>query len=164
MPVKWKIYRIVCIIQMLAASIFSIMALINFFSGGTFSDFVRILLFVFMFMLTILALNIINNNYPDTPVTGKQKTNFNRLFLLNFLFLIFLFGIIIAEYRELNALAELFNRSVFNLPFEMYITFFTNLLLLLFQLSILYGLYELRRELYFNFMKKEFEFEKDQAR
>jgi hypothetical protein len=114
-------------------------------------------------MLTILALNIINNNYPDTPVTGKQKTNFNRLFLLNFLFLVFLFGIIIAEYRELSSVAELFSRTVFQLPFNLYIPFLIHLFILFFQLAILYGLYELRRELYFNFMKKKFEFEKDQA-
>jgi hypothetical protein len=148
---------------MLAASVFAIMALINFFRSGGFSELARLILFVFIFMLTILALNIINNNYPDTPVTGKQKTNFNRLFLLNFLFLVFLFGIIIAEYRELSSVAALFGRTVFQLPFNLYIPFFIHLLILFFQLAILYGLYELRRELYFNFMKKKFEFEKDQA-
>jgi hypothetical protein len=148
---------------MLTASVFAIMAMINFFRSGGFSEFARIILFVFIFMLTILALNIIITNYPDTPVAGKQKTNFNRLFLFNFLFLVFLFGIIIAEYRELSAVSELFGRTVFQLPFNLYIPFLTHLVILFFQLAILYGLYELRRELYFNFMKKKFEFEKDQV-
>jgi hypothetical protein len=149
---------------MLLASVFAITALINFFRDGSFASFARIILFVFIFLLTILAVNILNNNYPDTPVAGKQKTNFNRLFLLNFLFLVFLFGIIISEYRELNGLTELFSISFLKLPFELFIPILTNVVILIFQFIILYGLYHLRRELYFNFMKREFEFEKPQDR
>jgi len=159
MPIKWKIYRVICIVQMLAASVFAITSLINFFRWGGLGEILRVILFVSIFLLTILALNIINNNYPDVPITGRQKTNFNRLFLLNFLFLVFLFGIIFSEFRELRALAELINRPIFVLPFEMFIPGLVSLVMLIFQFIILYGLYELRRELYLNFTKKEFEFE-----
>ncbi|HEY6502353.1 MAG TPA: hypothetical protein VIZ28_00130 [Chitinophagaceae bacterium] len=159
MPVKWKIYRTLCIIQMLAASAFAIISLISFFRTAALGELLRVVLFTFIFMLTILAVNIVNNNYPDVPVTGKQKTNFNRLFLLNFLFLVFLFGIIFSDYQELSELSELFNRPVSHLPFELFIPLLTSLAMLIFQFIILYGLYQLRRELYFNFMKKEFEFE-----
>jgi hypothetical protein len=160
MPVRWKIFRVVCIVQLLAASIFGIMSLINFFQSGQMGELLRVLLFVLIFMLAIFAVNIINNNYPDTPVTGTQKTNFNRLFILNFLFLVFMFGILFAEYQQLNILASLFNQPLFSLPFKAFIPIIINLLMLIFQFFILYGLYELRRELYFNFKKKEFEFEK----
>jgi hypothetical protein len=163
MPVRWKLFRIVCILQMLAASVFAIMALIRFFEAGNFSAFIRIVLYLLIFLQTILAVNIINNNYPDTPVTGKQKTNFNRLFLLNFLFLVFLFGIVFSEYRQLNALAQLTGKSILELPFEWFIYLIIHLIVLIFQFIILYGLYQLRRELYFNFMKKEFDFEKNQS-
>jgi hypothetical protein len=163
MPARWKLFRIVCILQMLAASVFAIMALIRFFEAGSFSTFIRILLYLLIFLQTILAVNIINNNYPDTPVTGKQKSNFNRLFLLNFLFLVVLFGIVFAEYRQLNALAQLTGKSIFELPFEWLIYLVVHLIILVFQFIILYGLYQLRRELYFNFMKKEFDFEKNQS-
>lgn len=163
MPIKWKIYRLICIIQMLVASVFSITSLINFFRYGGAGEIMRIVLFVFIFLLTILAVNLVNNNYPDTPVTGRQKTSFNRLFLFNFLFLIFLFGIIFSEYRQLNDLAELFGRPLFKLPFELFMHILVSLVILIFQFIILYGLYELRRELYANFMKKEFEFEQRQS-
>ncbi|MEI9807383.1 MAG: hypothetical protein WDO16_05585 [Bacteroidota bacterium] len=77
MPVKWKVYRIICVVQMLAAAVFAIISLVNFFQTGSLGDILRLVLFVFIFLLTILAVNIVNNNYPDVPVTGKQKTNFN---------------------------------------------------------------------------------------
>ena len=147
---------------MLASSFFTITALISFIESISFTAFVRVVLFLFIFLLTILAVNILNKNYPDVPVAGKQKTSFNRLFLFNFLFLVFLFGIIIAEYRQLNALSALIGRSLFNLPFKLLISPIINMVMLIFQFIILYGLYLLRRELYFNFMKKEFEFEKHQ--
>jgi hypothetical protein len=152
----------VCLLQMLASSFFTITALISFIESISFTAFVRVVLFLFIFLLTILAVNILNKNYPDVPVAGKQKTSFNRLFLFNFLFLVFLFGIIIAEYRQLNALSELIDRPLFNLPFEFLISPIINAMMLIFQLIILYGLYLLRRELYINFMKTEFEFEKHQ--
>jgi len=145
---------------MLAASIFAIISLINFFQSASLGDILKVLLFVLIFMLTILAINIINNNYPDIPVSGKQKTSFNRLFLLNFIFLVFMFGILISEYRQLSILATLFNRSLLRLPLDMFTPLLISLFMLIFQFVILYGLYELRRELYFNFRKKEFEFER----
>jgi hypothetical protein len=148
---------------MLAASVFAIMALIRFFESGSFSSFIRILLYLIIFLQTILAVNIINNNFPDTPVTGRQKTNFNRLFLLNFLFLVFLFGLVFAECRQLNALTQITGKSIFELPFEWCMFLVIHITMLIFQFIILYGLYQLRRELYFNFMKKEFDFEKNQS-
>ena len=163
MPVRWIIYRIVCIIQLLAASIVSIISLINFFQVFEIGELLRAFLFVSIFLLAILAINILNSNYPDMPVTGKQKTNFNRIFLVNFLFLVFLFGIIFAEYRELASLAALMSRSRARLPFQLFLPVLISLIMLVFQLIILYGLYVLRRELYMNFMKKQFEFEKNSA-
>ena len=164
MPLRWKLFRIVCILQMLSASVFAIIGLINLFKSGGFSAIITILLFSLIFLQTILAINILNNNYPDTPVTGRQKTNFNRLYLLNFLFLVFLFGFIFSEYRQLHSLSVLIGKSIFELPFEFFIYLITHLIILIFQFIILYGLYQLRRELYFNLMKKQFDFEKDQLR
>jgi hypothetical protein len=162
MSIRWQLFRIVCLLQMLASSFFTITALVSFIETISFTALVRLVLFLFIFLLTILAVNILNKNYPDVPVAGKQKTNFNRLFLFNFLFLIFLFGIIIAECRQLMVLAELISRPLFKLPFEFLVSPIINIVMLIFQLTILYGLYQLRRELYFNFTKKEFEFEKHQ--
>jgi len=160
MPIRWKLFRVICILQMLASSILAIMALISLFNNISIYTFIVVLLFVLIFMLTILAIGILNNNYPDVPVSGKQKTSFNRLFLLNFLFLVFLFGIIIAEYRALDSLATFAGRSVFGLPLKLLSYLMGNVIVLIFQFIIFYGLYHLRRELYINFTRKQFDFEK----
>src|SRR5258706_12640719 len=161
MPARWKLFRFVCILQMLIASVFTIMGLTRLFGDPVFTAIISVILYLAIFLQTVLAINILNNNYPNVPVTGTQKTNFNRLFLLNFLFLVFVFGLIFAEYRELNEVSVIINRPLFKLPFEIFISIVSDLVVLIFQLIILYGLYVLRRELYMNFMKKEFDFERD---
>jgi hypothetical protein len=145
---------------MLACSVYGMLALIDLIKDFSFGNLVKIVLYVFIFLFTVLGLNIINNNYPDTPVTGNQKSNFNRLFLFNFLFLVFLFGIIFAEIRDLRLIAAVMHMDLFELPTTVFTPLFVNFGILLLQFYLLYGMYDLRRELYFNFMKKEFEFER----
>jgi hypothetical protein len=147
---------------MLASSVLAIMALVSLVERVRFYTFIVVVLFVLIFLLTILAISILNNNYPDVPVSGRQKNNFNRLFLVNFIFLVFLFGIIFAEYRSLSTLAAWTGKSILELPFEFLTYLIGNLVVLIFQFIIFYGLYHLRRELYINFTKKEFDFEKNQ--
>jgi hypothetical protein len=106
---------------MIASSILAILALIGLFDQGQFLGIVSVPLYLLAFLQTILAINILNNNYPDVPVTGKQKTSFNRLFLLNFFFLAFLFGIIFYQYRVVNDFARLLGRPVRELPFQLFI-------------------------------------------
>jgi len=159
MSAKWKFFGLICVLQLLATAFFSITSFINLLQLGLFYFLLQTIAFVLMTWLTILALNILNNNYPDVPVGGRQKTIFNWLFLLNFLLLAFLFGLVIAEYKNLKALTNLLDRSIFSLPFKWLLPFFIYSIILVFQFIILYGLYAIRIELYRNFMKKQFEFE-----
>jgi hypothetical protein len=135
--------------------------MIAFVTVSSFAGVARVLVYMLIVSIAVLAINILNNNYPDTPVTGKQKSTFNWLFLLNFLFLAFLFGFIIAEYRSLKELAVLFQKNFISLPAGLLINFIAQFLLLLFQMIMLYGLYSLRRSLYDNFSRQQFEFEKE---
>jgi hypothetical protein len=145
---------------MIAAAVNVLDLLFNFFRYASWSGLVGLVLFTFIMLLSVLAVNLLNNNYPDEPVDGKQKKNFNRLFLINFLFLALLFGFIIAEYRSLNQLVIATGKSLFDYPFAIFLMLIVYFGMLIFQLLILYGLYKLRLELYSNFMKREFEFEK----
>jgi hypothetical protein len=162
MPLKWKLFRIICLLQMLSASFFTIMSLITFFQVFTLAVFIRLILFLLVLLLSVFSVNLLNNNYPDVPVAGRQKTHFNRLFLLNFIFLIFLFGIVFGDIRHLRFYADLMGAGIFKLPLRLLITPVIDFATLVFQFIILYGLYLLRNELYFNFRNKQFEFEKDQ--
>lgn len=159
MPLSWKLFRIVCVLQMVTAAFAVFTSVINLFNGIIFSDIARFLLFLLVMLLAIFAVNLLNNNYPDTPVAGTQKKQFNRLFLLNFIFLAFLFGFVIAEYKAIHLIAVLLRKPVISLHFSMLVTLLIYLLTLIFQIIILFGLFILRRLLYINFLKQKFEFE-----
>lgn len=159
-PLRWKIFRITCIVQLLAASANALEKLFYFFLNLSFSNIAGLLLFIAIMLLCILGINLVNNNYPEEPVAGRQKKVFNRLFLFNFLLLTFLFGFIIAEIRSLNQFAGKLGTTFFEIPFSLFLMLLIYLVMLIFQLIILYGLYHLRLELYSNFMKRKFEFEK----
>ena len=162
MSFGWKIFRLICVLQMTISALILFSSLFDFFRSPSFADVFKLLLFLLTIMLSILAVNTLNNNYPDTPVTGTQKRNFNRLFLLNFIFLAVLFGLIIGEYRQVSEIAELFNKNILELRFAYYVMLLGYVTVLVFQFVILYGLYDLRRVLYINFRKKKFEFEGSQ--
>ncbi|MEP7372370.1 MAG: hypothetical protein ABI675_03205 [Chitinophagaceae bacterium] len=160
MPLRWKIFRIICIVQLIAASVNLLQKIFYFFLHISFGNIAGILLFIAIILLCILGINLVNNNYPEEPVQDKQKKIFNRLFLLNFILLSFLFGFIIAEMRSLNQFAFAIGKSFIEIPFGLFLMLLVYLFMLIFQLIILYGLYQLRLELYSNFMKRKFEFEK----
>jgi len=159
MSLKWKLLGLICILQLLATAYFSIKSLITLFQVNSLFFLFQSVVFVLMSWLSTLTINILNNNYPDKPISGGQKRTFNWLFLLNFLLLSFLFGMVFADYGRLRSIAALIKRSIFSLPFSLLIPLLVNLTLLIFQFIILYSLYSLRRVIYRNFMSKQFEFE-----
>ncbi len=161
MPLRWKLFRLICILQMIAAGFKALEALLTFFQHISFGSIVAVLLFSAIFMLTILAINLLNNNYPDNPVEGRQKKIFNRLFLLNFIFLTFLFGFIIIEVREIKQFALVTGRSFTDFSIGIFVLLILYTAMLILQLVILFGLYKLRLELYENFMNRKFEFERN---
>ena len=159
MPLKWKFFRIVCILQLLITAFLASISLINLFQFWSFYYFFSAFAFSLVLSLAVLGINILNNNYPDTPITGTQKKGFNWLYLLNFLLLAYLFGLIFSELGALKNLKDLVRKSFFQLPIKFYFAVIINSIVLIFQLIILYGLYVLRRFLYQNIYNNKFEFE-----
>lgn len=159
MPLQWKLFRAICIAQLIAAAFNILDTLFNFFRYASWSGLIGLALFLAIMFLAVLAIHLLNNNYPDEPVEGKQKKSFNWLFVINFLFLSFLFGFIISEFRSLNHLTNITGKTFFDFSFGIFLMLFIYAGMLIFQLIILYGLYKLRIELYTNFMKRKFDFE-----
>ena len=159
MPLRWNLFRLLCILQMIAGAFKALEALLTFFQTISFGSIAAVLLFTTIFMLAVFGINLLNNNYPDNPVEGRQKKVFNRLFLLNFVFLTFLFGFIIIEIREIRQLAMVGGKNFFGFPISIFILLILYSAMLVLQLVILSGLYRLRLELYDNFMNRKFEFE-----
>jgi len=160
MPFSWQLFRIVCLLQMMATVFLSFASLISFFNAGRFSYVFETIAFALVASLAIFALNLLNTNYPDKPVVGKQKSIFNWLFLINFLLLAFLFAHFFADYNGLRVLSSLTGRSIFSFSFRFWWPVILFGATIIFQFIILYGLYILRRLLYLNFYEaRQFEFE-----
>lgn len=160
MPASWKIYRILCILQIILTSIALLWSLIHFFNVPGFSSIARLIVFLLSLLLATFALQLLGNNYPDTPVADLQKKRYNRLFLFNFISLAFLFGFVFAEVQVIRDWLALTRLPLRDLPFTTFIPVLLYSFILLLQFSILYGLFQLRRTLYSNFVQKQFDFEK----
>ena len=159
MKFGWKLFRIVCFLQLLTSVLYGFIALISTFREGDLNYLIQAAAFFLMAWFAGFAVQTLNEHYPDVPVSGKTKSTFNWLFLLNFLLLAFLFGLLIREYRALEKIAVLINRKVWNLPSEMFTELIAYTAMLVFQILILYGMYSLRVLLFRNYHKKTFEFE-----
>ena len=160
MPLRWKLFRVICILQiLLTLSESGISTIWIFISTNPAYYFLNAAAFIIMLMLANLGLNIINSNYPDDPIVDAQKSRFNWLFLLNFLLLSFASGHLIAQYHVVYRL-YLFNGSFRNLPYSDLLTFLMYLFIFIFHIIILYGLFFLRMLIYNNYLQREFEFEK----
>ena len=137
-------------------------SLITAFNSGRLYFILEACFYLLMAGLAILGINLATSNYPDKPVTGKQKTTFNWLFLINFLLIAFLFALVFTSIADLRHAAALWNIPILDLPGRIWLPLFISIILLSFQFGILYGLYNLRRKLYFNYHSKQFEFESDE--
>ena len=161
MPARWIIFRVICILQIVAAGFMFVLSLMNFANIDFFSGFIRITSLLLCLSLSVFAINVLNNNYPDNPIEGKQKSSFNILYLLNFLFLAFLFSFFFSQFYMIRELASISGRGFFGLPTRFYISLYTYGCMVILQLIIFYGLFKLRKEIYRNFQSNKFEFEKN---
>ena len=148
--------RIVCIIQTLMAIVQCFTSLFGLLMGGGFMLLLQAIAFGFIAALPILAFTIYNNNYPDKLIEGRQKKYFNRIFLINFLLIAFLFGLVFRDYRDAILQSSSMGSGA-NLIF--FIPFIISCCILIFHFSILYGLYWLRRHINNNTGSKQFDFE-----
>jgi hypothetical protein len=153
------ILRIICIIQLIIASFECILSFIGLFTDGDLIYLLQTIAFAFIAALPMLTFNIISNNFPDKFIAGKQKKNFNRIFLVNFLLIAFLFGFIFKDYRQAKVTADLASISVFNLPGYFLFGFVTSVVMLIFHFILLFGLFWLRSHINYNANRKQFDFE-----
>ena len=163
MSFGWQVFRIICLLQMLATTLYTFSNLTNLFNKGQFQYFLEAIAFGLLGALSVFALSVLNSNYPDKPISGSQKTTFNWLYLLNFLLLAFLFGLFFSSINSLQETATLVGRGIFSLPISEWVPTLIWTGILLFHFIILYGLYILRRLLFMNhhLQQQDFEFEKN---
>lgn len=159
MPLQWRLFRLICVLQiLLTLSESGISTIWIFISGNPVYYLFNAAAFIFILLLANLGLNIVNNNYPDDPIVDVQKNRFNWLFLINFLLLAFSSGHLIAQYRAVYSIYS-FTHTFWKLPGSILLPFFMYLFIFIFHIIILYGLFFLRKLIYSNYLQKKFEFE-----
>ena len=150
--------RIICIMQLILAVFQCFSSLIGFLSGQ-FVFLFQAIAFGLITLLPILTILLIGNNFPDKIIAGKQRQNFNRIFLTNFLLIAFLFGFFFKDFRHVQAIAKVAATSFYKLHISFLGGLLISSIMLLFHFFILYGLYWLRSHINYNAGRKQFDFE-----
>lgn len=146
--------RIICIIQILITISKCLVSLIGLV-GGEFIFFLQAIAFALIAALPVFTFIISNKNFPDKPIEGKLKKNFNRLFLINVLLTSLLFGFVFKDYKLAASLTDKMGQAYPIFFIDLTISIIT----LLFHFAILYGLYWLRSHININTSSKQFDFE-----
>jgi hypothetical protein len=160
----WKIFRAICILQLILVAFELMFSIAQIFYGKNLlirlvetGAYAVILIFLYM------GFNLLNDNYPDTPLSVRQKRNFNLLYLLNFLFIAVLFGELVSEWRTTIPFLTMVKT---NMSGYIMISLFLllSILIFIFHLIFLAGMYQLRRTIYFNsrrMFENEFDLDRD---
>ena len=159
------ILRIVCIIQILMAVFQCLSSFTGLVLNGEFIFLLQSIAFAFIVILPIITFNISNNYFPDKIIEGRPKKNFNRVFLINFLLISFLFGFVFqnfSDYRNAVKLSHEFSVATkYGPPASYLISIIISCAMLIFHFSILYGHYWMRRYINNNVNHKQFDFEEE---
>jgi len=157
------ILRIVCIVQILIAVFQCLSSFTGLVLEGEFIFLLQSIAFAFIAILPIMTFNISNNYFPDKIIEGRPKKNFNRIFLINFLLISFLFGFVFQDfkdYRNSVKISHVFSDAAkYKLPVAYLISFIISCAMLIIHFSILYGHYWMRRYINNNGNRKQFDFE-----
>ncbi len=160
----WKLFRLLMILQMIIIGFdltFSTVVLFEHL-GLTFSNVLKMLSYAVVFGFLYMGIVILNNHYPDSPLSRRQKTWFNYLFMLNFMAIALLFAVCLVVWRATvpMLLAEASSEYQLNYINIALILFFATYPFL-FHLIFLGGMMKLRKLIYRNSVEKwEKQFEK----
>ena len=92
----WKAFRTVCIIQLILVAFKGMFSFREIFiQANALVGFINIIAYSLVFIFVYHGLSMLNYNYPDVPLSPKQKRWFNILYLLNFILIAFLFAQIV---------------------------------------------------------------------
>lgn len=153
-PLHWKLFRVGCLLQLIAVAGEMMFSLGSLFTGKfPVSDSISLLVHIAIFLFVYMALSIINYNYPDTPLSATQKKYFNWLFIINFLSIVFLFGNLVSNWRFIYGMLKDTNASI-STWLGIGWTVWYSLLVFLFHIVFLFGMYRLRRIIFTNALKK----------
>jgi hypothetical protein len=149
LPFRWKLFRLICIFQVVLTGLNAGYSFLFVFSGGSIFPVLNVLGFTSMALFASLGVSLIHRNYPDELPDRRQKRYFNILYIFNFLLVSFAGAHV---FMRTWAVYFLIRLDFETMPVFFLLMFIMYFLILLFQIYILYGMFRLRRELYANYM------------
>ena len=162
LPGKWRIFKALSIIQMITVIFMLVISIGGIFYGD--NVFWRVfegLCYALMLIFLYQGFSILNDHYPDTPLSLSQKRNFNILFLINFLLIAFLFAKVVVQWRFVKSIIAGFTLEPRG-QFLVFLPFILASLIFILNVVHLAGMYRLRIAIHENNQKKiDDEFIKD---
>lgn len=154
LPGNWRIFKALSIIQMIMVSFMLVISIGGIFYGENilwrlFEGVCYGLMMIFLYQ----GFTILNDNYPNTPLSLSQKRNFNILFLLNFLLIAFLFAKVVVQWRFVRSFTTGLTLEARS-QFLVFLPLIMASLLFILNVVHLAGMYRLRTMLYQNNQKK----------
>lgn len=148
----WKLFRAGTILQMIFVILEFILSILRIsIQKNIFWGILPLVCYFLIFCFLYFGLNLLNNNYPDQLLSIKQKTWFNRLFLLNFLCIAMVFSQFVSSWRNVLPLLFEIDADWDGLNILLVSIFlFYSLFLFAFHIAFLIGMYRLRILLFKN--------------
>lgn len=147
---SWKFFRIVCIVQLVLVAFQGMLSFSGLFSRkSAVMSIIELVVYTFVFVFVYEGLSLLNYNYPDVPLSTKQKRSFNFLYLANFLFIAFLFARVVNTWWIVPFILKTKNLSAFNW-FYIIVLFAFSWFIFIIHLVFLGGMFRLRRLIHQN--------------
>jgi hypothetical protein len=147
---SWKIFRAICIVQLVLVAFKGILSFSQFFyTSSKVVSLIDIVAYFLIFLFVYHGLSMLNYNYPDVPLSPKQKRLFNILYLINFILIAYLFAQVVNSWWMVSFVFDPAN------PSNQYRLTLTALLLFswfifIIHLVFLAGMFRLRRLIHEN--------------
>ncbi|MET0243016.1 MAG: hypothetical protein ABW174_06095 [Flavitalea sp.] len=144
LPGQWRVFKGFSIVQMVLVTFFLVVSISGALStANVLWRMIESVCYGFMLIFLYQGFTILNDNYPDTALSLRQKRSFNIFFLINFLLIAFVFAKLINQWRWARVLMfenELTTRSTVLVATPLLMSVFTFLL----HIMYLAGMYRLR--------------------
>jgi hypothetical protein len=148
----WKLFRTICIVQLILVAFKGMLAFGEvFYQSNVVVGIIGIIAYTLVFIFVFNGLSMLNYNFPDIPLSPKQKRWFNILYLINFILIAFLFAQVVNSWWMTGFV---FDKTSFSSNKSAW--FFTTALLLvswlvfIIHFVFLAGMFKLRRLIYQN--------------
>lgn len=147
---SWKIFRAISIVQLILVALKGMQSLGRIFDkGNTLISCIDTIAYALIFLFVYHGLSMLNYNYPDTPLSPKQKRLFNILYLFNFILISYLFAQVVNNWWFVSFLFEPETRFK-NVGLIWTALLLFSWIIFIIHLIILAGMYRLRRFIHEN--------------